>query len=96
MLEDFLVLKGEAWRGATADAPDQAQQLVSDALTKYQARSCLNARPPLPLGAAAAPLRSLWQSCLWAWALLRFAWLRLAAPPMSPNQPSLGFATKHP
>lgn len=36
LLEDFVVLKGEAWRGATADAPDQGQQLLADALQKYQ------------------------------------------------------------
>jgi len=28
LLEDFVVLRGEAWRGATADAPDQGQQLL--------------------------------------------------------------------
>ena len=38
LLEDFVVLKGEAWRGATADAPDQGQQLLADALQKYQVR----------------------------------------------------------
>lgn len=31
-----MLLRGEAWRGATADAPDQAQQLLQDALQKYQ------------------------------------------------------------
>ncbi len=36
LLEDFVVLRGEAWRGATADAPDQGQQLLADALQKYQ------------------------------------------------------------
>ena len=38
LLADFVVLKGEAWRGATADAPDQGQQLLADALQKYQVR----------------------------------------------------------
>jgi synaptobrevin family protein YKT6 len=36
VLEDFQALKGDAWRGATADAPDQGSQLLQDALQKYQ------------------------------------------------------------
>lgn len=36
VLEDFALLKGEAWRGATADAPGEAEALLQDALQKYQ------------------------------------------------------------
>lgn len=31
-----MLLKGEAWRGATADAPGEAEALLQDALQKYQ------------------------------------------------------------
>ena len=41
VLEDFMLLRGDAWRGATADAPDQAQQLLADAVQKYQVRGLL-------------------------------------------------------
>lgn len=34
-----MLLRGDAWRGATADTPEQAQQLLADALQKYQARA---------------------------------------------------------
>jgi synaptobrevin family protein YKT6 len=36
VLEDFQLLKGEAWRGVTADDPDVAADLLQDALQKYQ------------------------------------------------------------
>ncbi|KAL4436603.1 hypothetical protein ABPG75_003742 [Micractinium tetrahymenae] len=36
VLEDFVLLKGEAWRGATADSPSEADALLQDALQQYQ------------------------------------------------------------
>lgn len=36
VLEDFQLLKGEAWRGLTSDDPDMAADLLQDALQKYQ------------------------------------------------------------
>lgn len=36
VLEDFQAQRGDSWRGATADTPDQALQLLQDALQKYQ------------------------------------------------------------
>ena len=36
MLEDFQLLRGDAWRGATTDDATQADALLQDALQKYQ------------------------------------------------------------
>ena len=38
VLEDYVGARGDAWRGATADTPAEAQQLLQDALQKYQVR----------------------------------------------------------
>ena len=37
VIEDFQLQRGEAWRGATADATE-AQPLLEEALVKYQVR----------------------------------------------------------
>jgi hypothetical protein len=36
VLEDYAAARGDAWRGATADTPAEAQELLQDALQKYQ------------------------------------------------------------
>jgi hypothetical protein len=38
VLEDYAAARGDAWRGATADTPAEAQELLQDALQKYQVR----------------------------------------------------------
>lgn len=39
VLEDFTAQRGDAWRGATADSPQEALELLQDALQKYQVRA---------------------------------------------------------
>ena len=36
ILEDFQLRHGEAWRGATSDNQEMGQQILTDALTKFQ------------------------------------------------------------
>lgn len=41
ILEDFQFKHGEAWRGATSDKPDLAQEILADALLKFQVSGAL-------------------------------------------------------